>query len=179
MKAIHLIFSIMLMCCMLVSCNQNEPNQEEMKQTAQELATFLSDNYQEGDSVFFVTETGETEGFVVQVSEFFPMQISNEPDFGEDVKFILEGYRIATALKSKNTLLFVKLELNSFTPPVYPEVNGTVRINGDWGDSNVEPITTVKEDIVYIDNGDMHCTLAKNVGLVQVSGKGHTWTLKQ
>ena len=143
MKAIHLIFSIMLMCCMLVSCNQNEPNQEEM------------------------------------VSEFFPMQISNEPDFGEDVKFILEGYRIATALKSKNTLLFVKLELNSFTPPVYPEVNGTVRINGDWGDSNVEPITTVKEDIVYIDNGDMHCTLAKNVGLVQVSGKGHTWTLKQ
>ena len=177
MKVQHSLLAIMLTCSMLVSCNQNEPNQEEMKQTAQELATFLSDNYQEGDSVFFVTETGETEGFVVQVSEFFPMQISNEPDFGEEYKLIFQGYRIATALKSKNTLLYVKLELNSLTPPVYPEVNGTVRINGDWG--NVEPITTVKEDIVYIDNGDMHCTLAKNVGLVQVSGKGHTWTLKQ
>ena len=179
MKAINSLFSIMLMCCVLVSCNQNEPNQEEMKQTAQELATFLSDNYQEGDSVFFVTETGETEGFVVQVSEFFPMQISNEPDYGEEFKLIVQGYRIATALKSKNTLLFVELQLNSLTPPVYPEVYGTVRINGDWGDPNVEPITTVKEDFVYIDNGDMHCTLSKNVGIVQVSGKGHTWTLKQ
>ena len=177
MKVQHSLLAIMLTCSMLVSCNQNEPNQEEMKQTAQELATFLSDNYQEGDSVFFVTETGETEGFVVQVSEFFPMQISNEPDFGEEYKLIFQGYRIATALKSKNTLLYVKLELNSLTPPVYPEVNGTVRINGDWG--NVEPITTVKEDFVYIDNGDMHCTLAKNIGIVQVSGKGHTWTLKQ
>lgn len=179
MKAIHLIFSIMLMCYMLVSCNQNEPNQEEMKQTAQELATFLSDNYQEGDSVFFVTETGETEGFVVQVSEFFPMQISNEPDFGDEYNLIFQGYRIATALKSKNTLLFVKLELNSFTPPVYPEVNGTVRINGDWGDSNVEPITTVKEDFVYIDNGDMHCTLAKNIGIVHISDSQHSWDLIQ
>lgn len=179
MKAIHLIFSIMLMCCMLVSCNQNEPNQEEMKQTAHELATFLSDNYQEGDSVFFVTETGETEGFVVQVSEFFPMQISNEPDFGDEYNLIFQGYRIATALKSKNTLLFVKLELNSFTPPVYPEVNGTVRINGDWGDSNVEPITTVKEDFVYIDNGDMHCTLAKNIGIVHISDSQHSWDLIQ
>ena len=102
-----------------------------------------------------------------------------EMDFGEEYKLICQGYRIATALKSKNTLLFVKLELNSLTPPVYPEVNGTVRINGDWGDSNVEPITTVKEDFVYIDNGDMHCTLSKNIGIVQVSGKGHTWTLKQ
>ena len=86
MKVQHSLLAIMLTCSMLVSCNQNEPNQEEMKQTAQELATFLSDNYQVGDSVFFETETGETEGFVVQVSEFFPMQISNEPDFGEEYK---------------------------------------------------------------------------------------------
>ena len=179
MKVQHSLLAIMLTCSMLVSCNLNEPTPEELKKKALELATYLSDNYQVGDSVFFETETGETEGFVVQVSEFFPMQISNEPDFGEEYKLICQGYRIATALKSKNTLLFVKLELNSFTPPVYPEVNGTVRINGDWGDSNVEPITTVKEDFVYIDNGDMHCTLAKNIGIVQVSGKGHTWTLKQ
>ncbi len=105
------------------------------------------------------------------------MQISNEPDFGDEYNLIFQGYRIATALKSKNTLLFVKLELNSFTPPVYPEVNGTVRINGDWG--NVEPITTVKEDFVYIDNGDMHCTLAKNIGIVHISDSQHSWDLIQ
>ena len=114
MKVQHSLLAIMLTCSMLVSCNQNEPNQEEMKQTAQELATFLSDNYQVGDSVFFETETGETEGFVVLGNEFTPLLISNEPeDFGEDVKFILEGYYISTVFKSENTNFLVDLLLKA------------------------------------------------------------------
>lgn len=174
MKAIHLIFSIMLMCCMLVSCNQNEPNQEEMKQTAQELATFLSDNYQVGDSVFFETETGETEGFVVLGNEFTPLQISNEPDEGEDVKFILEGYYISTVFKSENTNFVVELFLKSNE---YPKVICRASIN-DWMYFE-EPVITVTEESIFFCQGDIRFTLSKNVGLVQVSGKGHTWTLKQ
>ena len=120
MKVQHSLLAIMLTCSMLVSCNLNEPTPEELKKKALELATYLSDNYQVGDSVFFETETGETEGFVVQVSEFFPMQISNEPeDFGEDVKFILEGYFISTVFKSENTNFLVDLLLKSNE---YPKV---------------------------------------------------------
>ena len=174
MKVQHSLLAIMLTCSMLVSCNQNEPNQEEMKQTAQELATFLSDNYQVGDSVFFETETGETEGFVVQVSEFFPMQISNEPDFGEDVKFILEGYYISTVFKSENTNFLVDLLLKSNE---YPKVICRASIN-DWMYFE-EPVITVTEESIFFCQSDIRFTLSKNVGLVQVSGKGHTWTLKQ
>ena len=175
MKVQHSLLAIMLTCSMLVSCNLNEPTPEELKKKALELATYLSDNYQVGDSVFFETETGETEGFVVLGNEFTPLLISNEPeDFGEDVKFILEGYYISTVFKSENTNFLVDLLLKSNE---YPKVICRASIN-DWMYFE-EPITTVKEDFVYIDNGDMHCTLSKNIGIVQVSGKGHTWTLKQ
>ena len=174
MKVQHSLLAIMLTCSMLVSCNQNEPNQEEMKQTAQELATFLSDNYQVGDSVFFETATGETEGFVVQVSEFFPMQISNEPDFGEDVKFILEGYYISTVFKSENTNFLVDLLLKSNE---YPKVICRASIN-DWMYFE-EPVITVTEESIFFCQSDIRFTLSKNIGIVQVSGKGHTWTLKQ
>ena len=174
MKAIHLIFSIMLMCCMLVSCNQNEPTTEELKQKALELATYLSDNYQVGDSVFFETETGETEGFVVLGNEFTPLQVSNEPDFGEDVKFILEGYYISTVFKSENTNFLVELFLKSNE---YPKVICRASIN-DWMYFE-EPVITVTEESIFFCQSDIRFTLSKNVGLVQVSGKGHTWTLKQ
>lgn len=174
MKAIHLIFSIMLTCSMLVSCNPNEPTPEELKQKALELATYLSDNYQVGDSVFFETETGETEGFVVQGNEFIPLQISNEPDYGEDVKFILEGYYISTVFKSENTNFLVELFLKSNE---YPKVICRASIN-DWMYFE-EPVITVTEESIFFCQSDIRFTLSKNVGLVQVSGKGHTWTLKQ
>lgn len=174
MKAIHLIFSIMLTCSMLVSCNPNEPTPEELKQKALELATYLSDNYQVGDSVFFETETGETEGFVVQGNEFIPLQISNEPDYGEDVKFILEGYYISTVFKSENTNFLVELFLKSNE---YPKVICRASIN-DWMYFE-EPLITVTEESIFFCQSDIRFTLSKNVGLVQVSGKGHTWTLKQ
>ena len=168
------LFLFAVMAVVLVSCNQNEPTPEELKQKALELATYLSDNYQVGDSVFFVTETGETEGFVVQVSEFFPMQISNEPDFGEDVKFILEGYYISTVFKSENTNFLVELFLKSNE---YPKVICRAYIN-DWMYFE-EPVITVTEESIFFCQSDIRFTLSKNVGLVQVSGKGHTWTLKQ
>ena len=114
MKVQHSLLAIMLTCSMLVSCNLNEPTPEELKKKALELATYLSDNYQVGDSVFFETETGETEGFVVLGNEFTPLLISNEPeDFGEDVKFILEGYYISTVFKSENTNFLVDLLLKA------------------------------------------------------------------
>ena len=174
MKAIHLIFSIMLTSSMLVSCNLNEPTPEELKQKALELATYLSDNYQVGDSVIFKTETGETEGFVIQGNEFIPLQISNEPDEGEDVKFILEGYYISTVFKSENTNFLVELFLKSNE---YPKVICRASIN-DWMYFE-EPVITVTEESIFFCQSDIRFTLSKNVGLVQVSGKGHTWTLRK
>ena len=164
----------MLTCSMLVSCNPNEPTPEELKQKALELATYLSDNYQVGDSVFFETETGETEGFVVQGNEFIPLLISNEPDYGEDVKSILEGYCISTVFKSENTNFLVELFLKSNE---YPKVICRASIN-DWMYFE-EPVITVTEESIFFCQSDIRFTLSKNVGLVQVSGKGHTWTLKQ
>lgn len=174
MKVQHSLLAIMLTSSMLVSCNPNEPTPEELKQKALELATYLSDNYQVGDSVFFETETGETEGFVVQGNEFIPLQISNEPDYGEDVKFILEGYYISTVFKSENTNFLVELFLKSNE---YPKVICRASIN-DWMYFE-EPVITVTEESIFFCQSDIRFTLSKNVGLVQVSGKGHTWTLKQ
>lgn len=174
MKVQHSLLAIMLTSSMLVSCNLNEPTPEELKQKALELATYLSDNYQVGDSVFFETETGETEGFVVLGNEFTPLQISNEPDEGEDVKFILEGYYISTVFKSENTNFVVELFLKSNE---YPKVICRASIN--YWMYFEEPVITVTEESIFFCQGDIRFTLSKNVGLVQVSGKGHTWTLKQ
>lgn len=175
MKAIKSLLVILLISSMLVSCNQNEPDPEVMKQKALELATFLSDNYQVGDSVYFENETGEIEVFVVQVNEFIPKQISNEPNREEDFKWEIIGYRIATSLKSENSHLLVELDLNR---NMYPEVYGMVRINDDWSYTG-EPITIVKEDSIYINHGDKSCTLAKNVGIIHASWEEHIWTLKR
>ena len=175
MKVQHSLLAIMLTCSMLVSCNLNEPTPEELKKKALELATYLSDNYQVGDSVFFETETGETEGFVVLGNEFTPLLISNEPeDFGEDVKFILEGYYISTVFKSENTNFLVDLLLKSNE---YPKVICRASIN-DWMYYE-EPVITVTEESICFCQSDIRFTLSKNIGIVQVSGKGHTWTLKQ
>ena len=74
MKRTKILFSLYILCCALISCdgrgnNLKEPTQmefEQLKAEAIELATYLTDNYTVGDSIFFKTETGETEGFIVE-----------------------------------------------------------------------------------------------------------------
>ena len=65
MKRTKILFSLYILCCALISCdgrgnNLKEPTQmefEQLKAEAIELATYLTDNYTVGDSIFFKTET--------------------------------------------------------------------------------------------------------------------------
>ena len=178
MKVQHSLLAIMLTCSMLVSCNLNEPTPEEFKQKALELATYLSDNYQVGDSVFFETETGETEGFVVYENDFVEHKISNEPDDGEEFKIIVSSYLIRTAFSSKNNNIRIELYCYIRDEDIIEE--GSIWVSGPLSIEDLDNyIYDSNENNIHITLGDNCCTLSKNVGIVQVSGKGHTWTLKQ
>ena len=171
MKKINSFLAIMLMCSVLASCNQNVPNQEEMKQKALELASFLTDNYSQGDSIFFKTETGNTEGFIVEQNRFDELYISSEPDRGEEFKLLPGSYIMGTILRSHKNRIFVSINCSMTSNEVY----GVLYINDelDLDDSNL----INKDETLTISIADKSCVMQKNIGITAITGGKRTWTL--
>ena len=85
MKHYKFIISLCIIGCAMMACGKRntpneptgneDPKEQSMLERAQEFATFLTDNYQKGDSVYFthtIVSTSESfrEGFAVTVNEF-------------------------------------------------------------------------------------------------------------
>ena len=106
-KLLFLLFAASAVC--LISCNDPLPTQEELKaleEKAFELRTFLTDNYTEGDSIFFQRETGEIEGFVVKANYCDRSDVSIPPE-GYIGKFdiVTTDYKLRTYLKSAENVV--------------------------------------------------------------------------
>lgn len=198
MKATKFLFSLCILCCALMSCNgkgnnPEEPTQEELKQLkaeALELATYLTDNYNVGDSIFFKTETGETEGFIVELNYFEELSEIIEAEGGDketgddddddeegDENFSVNvvGYKMSTVLQSKNTSIQVQLSYMLEDKETYVEGILVINKRPDLDRS----YTTKEDEIIKIMIADKSCTLQKNVGIVKVYGNQHFWELIQ
>ena len=156
-----------------------QPVQINLKETAEEVATYLTDNYAVGDSVFFLTQTGEMEGFIVKLNYFMEMKEIVTPEWGEEPKERSDGYQLSTKMESaKDTFWIVMFVTES--PKGYACVEGNIYINNkyEWDNNN---ITKMEGDSITIQypSLDKSYTLRKNVGLTRVQNNSSTWDLIQ
>jgi hypothetical protein len=155
----------------LISCKSEndpekpaQPSQNPLTEKAKEIATFLTDNYSIGDSVFFRRETGETEGFMVTQNHF---SATNED---------LSEYLLETSMESKETTFDIRI---SVTEPVkdFFYVDGIFSINHD---NDVKPYIYTSErgdSIIIMTNSGKLCTLRRNVGLGYAFHHSYLWDL--
>ena len=113
MKQTKFIISLLLATCLFASCHNNDgPSKDDvkkMKETAEEWKPYLSDNYQIGDSIYFLrtdlaTQETQVEGFVVEGSLFFERGYEREDDPSNykneenaSFSYVVEGYTDAVA----------------------------------------------------------------------------------
>ena len=185
MKPTKVVLALCMTCCMLISCKEekNEPNQPtppsqtSMTEKAKEVATYLTDNYAVGDSVFFVTKTGDTEGFIVRQNYFLELIYTPEYDFGEpEPEPELTGYKLRTFLESpKDTFDILISVTKSLNGSII--IDGGITINREYDFST--NYTNMNEDSITLIIADKSCTLRKNVGLTRVQNNSSTWDLIQ
>ena len=180
-KLLFLLFAASAVC--FISCNDPLPTQEELKaieEQALELKTFLTDNYTEGDSIFFQRETGEIEGFIVKANYFDRSDMSVPPE-GYIGKFdiVTTGYKLRTYLKSAENVLDVVFSCLINDKKL--EVDGFCRIRNEEHSYDELPIcqTTIGEDTIRITTGETECILIKNIGIVKVSNNQLVFELVQ
>ena len=163
-----------------------DPKEQSMLERAQEFATFLTDNYQKGDSVYFthtIVSTSESfrEGFAVTVNEFHELCYGEEleteedenPEEEMDDSDTCEGYKLVTELTSNATRLSVTIANQLFNEK--PVESGWFILNGRWDSPDVQMTET--KTVLTLSLNDMYCTLNKNTGIVLFGDKDNKWEL--
>ena len=168
----HAVVLLSLIGC-LISCKSKEsepeqptpPSSNALTEKAKEVATYLTDNYVIGDSVFFLKKTGETEGFMVTKNHF----AANED---------LSEYLLETSMESNETTFDIQI---SVTEPKknFFYIDGIFKINHD---ADMQPNFFTREEgdsITIMTNTGKYCILRRNVGLGFVFYKQLSWDLIQ
>ena len=188
MKALPFILSMCIISCSIVACgNHNNPEEldekekQQMTERAQELATFLTDNYSEGDSVYFThtnlsANESNREGFVVTLCEFRKLEYEETPEtFLQEVNVVFVGYMLVASLRSDENDFVVVISHVIHNGDVY--TNNTFEINHHSEIAEWEMIE--KETEINLLHCDTYCTLQKNVGIVLFGNKDEKWELLQ
>lgn len=174
MKTSKFIFTLCIVGCALFSCNPISPEEkDEMKKKALELATYLTDNYTVGDSVFFERRINPfaeypdmIEGFVVTQNYF-----SDYSDYfsGEDGSFNTKGYQMGTVLQNANNKIEVKLFYKKESLGFYSDcfVDGRVIYNDKVNDMD-RWYATEQDSIILINTYNYTATLQKNAGVIDI-----------
>lgn len=183
MKSIRTVevFCILFLCSVLISCEENTPTPptgkqtEDLKEKALALSSFLTANYSEGDSLFFETESGATEGFVVKQNDFEELTEIIEVEVGEEFTTCVAGYRMQTILQSKSNVVMVLMFY--MLGEKENEIDGTVVINDVY--STERSSTAIDDCTLSITIEDKECTLKKGVGITSIINGSQCWNLLQ
>ena len=175
-NALRIKYAVILLSIIgcLVSCKSKEsepeqptpPSQSPLTEKAKDVATFLTDNYAVGDSVFFRRETGDTEGFKVTYNRF-----SANEDLSE--------YLLETSMESNKTTFDIQI---SVTEPQenFFYIDGSISLNHD---SDMKPniFTKVKGDsiIISVSGVGKKGILQKDIGLIRLFKSSSSWDLIQ
>ena len=186
-NALRIKYAVILLSIIgcLVSCKSKEsepeqPVQINLKEKAEEVATYLTDNYNVGDSVFFLTETGETEGFVIKNNYFREIIDVAEPEWGDpDPEEVVIGYNMSTLMESEKDTFWIELFVND-PQTRYATVDGGIDINHKYIVDDFLTLNMAGDSITIVyPTYDKSCTLRKNVGLTRVQNNSSTWDLIQ
>lgn len=191
MKPTRIIAVLFMASCLFASCHHDDgPSKEvvqKMKETAQEWAAYLSDNYQVKDSVFFLRtnlETQETqvEGFVVETSIFFERGYEEEDDLlsyrdeeNATFSYVIDGYSDVVVLKNASSYLLVDMsvgydgEEDTFYEYCLLDINHNSCLE--------VPHYTIEPDYINVTSCSDSCTMQRNVGIIKFSNDQYSWEL--
>ena len=177
MKILKFFFVIGLLGICLSCTNRLTPSQEEeIDAKVRELATFLTDNYSVGDSLYFQhmvwdKETkkyfaDETRGFVV--TENYIKPYSKTILGTEDAEGLVsqeDGYKLITILQGGTDKLYIELTC-AWQNKKYIFYVGTFLIN-DMKDDGYNGVLTDDPDVIKLGHMDATCILQRNVGIIE------------
>ena len=188
----HYLLALLLLfaLCSLASCDErNTPVQTEielcqLETEALELATFLTNNYTKGDSIYFtrtniVTNECIIEGFKVVENYFYKGVIPLEPDgkseadeVGKEFIEYVKGYDMATFLQSEENqiqvlIMHVYQKEGNYT-------DATVSMNREYAKS-ISNYVEDKGDSLIIMHSDISCVLQKYVGIIRIKDSNYVW----
>ena len=191
MKPTRIIAVLFMALCLFASCHHNDgPSRDvikKMKETAQEWMPYLTDNYQVGDSVYFLrtdlaTKETQVEGFVVETSIFFERGYEEEDDLlsyrdeeNATFSYVVEGYTDVVILKNPDSYLHVDLEVN---------YDGDTEIINEYCHLYINHNTcfetshhTLDNEYLIITSCSDSCTMQRNVGIIKFSNDQYSWEL--
>ena len=191
MKPTRIIAVLFMASCLFVSCHHNDgPSRDvikKMKETAQEWMPYLTDNYQVGDSVYFLrtdlaTQETQVEGFVVKGSEFFERGYEEEDDLlgyrdeeNATFSYVVEGYSDVVVLKNASSYLLVDMsvsydgEEDTFYEYCLLDINHNSCLE--------VPHYTIDPDYINVTTCSDSCTMQRNVGIIKFSNDQYSWEL--
>ena len=189
MKRIKFISILCLVVCLGASCdNNNGPSKDDIKkrkETAQNWMPYLTDNYQVGDSVYFLrtdlaTKETQVEGFVVETSIFFERGYEEEDDLlsyrdeeNATFSYVIDGYSDEVILKNTGSFLYVNLSVS------YDGEEDTFyeycRLNINFNSCFEVPHYMIDPDYINVTTCSDSCTMQRNVGIIKFSNDQYSW----
>lgn len=180
---IHRLFYVLLAAtfCLFTSCEPDYP--EEIDVQARFLASYLTNVYSVGDSVYFTKEDGQIEGFVVTKNE---MEKSSkfitgyEEEEWEEEGMNLRTYMALLTTQFKNSQHTITIYLNYRHEGGSGFCGGTVCYgkntldvwSAPWGVDADFFVDITKENYIYLSGErSTSCFLHPNIGVVSIA----TW----
>ena len=186
MKRVRYLTLLCMALFVWVACKNSGPSKNDiqsMKEQAMKVATYITDNYQKGDSVYFVrtdliSDEKQIERFVVAWSELNELGYYSEQEKEEDELIReIEGYNVAFKMENKENQLTFDYN-NSFDSDSHKIVETSfIRINQPQHSIDDEPIHSFKNDYLIVMWAKDKCTMQRKVGIIRFSNDQYSWEL--
>ena len=191
MKPTRIIAVLFMASCLFASCHHDDgPSNDmikKMKETAQNWMPYLTDNYQVGDSVYFLrtdlaTKETQVEGFVVETSIFFERGYEEEDDLlsyrdeeNATFSYVIDGYSDEVILKNTSSFLYVNLSVSydGEEDTFYEYCLLDINFNSCFEVSHY----TIEPDYINVTSCSDSCTMQRNVGIIKFSNDQYSWEL--
>lgn len=194
MKAIKFIALLCFISGLFVSC-ESGPSQEDLKKLRDmeaEWASYLSNNYQEGDSIYFLRtdlETKETqiEGFLVKYCFLAELAYDVEDDnMIEDqnenegsLSRYISGFEDLVEMRNKNDFITISLSADFNDEEHDYEIIETCYVYINNFSCDMISHHTIDNDLFTITTCAAECAMKRNTGLIQFCNDQYSWALVQ
>ncbi len=177
----------LLLIAVLVFCSActTTKNEQRLRDTVDEIAMYLTNNYDVGDCIVFVQDGMTEQMWTVTHNQIDTLRVVDEPENEYDPLTYTEEYYIKCTIKS--TANTIKMTWCPFISAGRTCHGVRVTHSDEYSTQTAHPKitpfnifdTTNGELLLHENNSNFSCTLKRNVGIIKFSNGEHTWRLKE